>query len=101
MFIWVDLRKYMIGEGEVANLSVHHLTPQDNEEYRRREGEIGARFFANGVGIAMGSNFCTEELGWFRLTFSVSREALEIGLQRMWKVLQATKQAGWKPGSDQ
>jgi bifunctional pyridoxal-dependent enzyme with beta-cystathionase and maltose regulon repressor activities len=95
MFIWVDLRRYVTGAGEVANLSIHHLTPQDKDEYQRREMELGTRFFANGVGVAVGTNFASEELGWFRLTFSVSREALETGLQRMWKVLQEIEQAGW------
>ncbi|KAK4044056.1 putative aminotransferase [Parachaetomium inaequale] len=87
MFIWVDLRRYLTGKKEVESLLLHRLTVPEKEEYQRREMEMGDRFFANGVGIALGTNFSTEELGWFRLTFSVSREALEIGLQRMLQTL--------------
>lgn len=96
MFIWVDLRKYLAGAGvEVATLAVRHLSTKAREEYQKREAEIGNRFFASGVGIAMGTNFLTEEVGWFRLTFSVSTEALETGLQRMLKVLREIEQTGW------
>ncbi len=96
MFIWVDLRKYLAGAGvNVASLAVRHLAAEAKEEYQKREAEMGNRFFANGVGIAMGTNFLTEELGWFRLTFSVTTEALETGLQRMLKVLREIEQTGW------
>lgn len=92
MFIWVDLRRYLRGpqvEGfEMPNLSIHSLSPDEKQEYQRREAEIGSRCLENGVAIALGTYFFTEELGWFRLTFSSTREALEIGIQRMWKTLQ-------------
>ena len=87
MFLWVDLRRYLTRGVAAANLSVHRSAPEDLEEYRRRELELGARFLAAGVGVGVGSSFCTEEVGWFRLTFSVSSEALETALQRMLKVL--------------
>ena len=94
MFIWVDLRRYLTGKKEVESLLLHRLTAPEKEVYQRREMEMGNRFFANGVGIALGTNFSTEELGWFRLSFSVSREALEIGLQRMLKTLQQVEKLG-------
>lgn len=94
MFIWVDLRKYLRGTDEVATLAIHRMTPQEKGKYQQRELEMGNRFFANGVFIAMGTNFATEELGWFRLSFTVPREALEVGLQRMLKALQDTERAG-------
>lgn len=92
MFLWVDLRRYLRGppvEGvDEPVLAIHHLSPQDKTEYQRREMAISRRCVANGVAIALGTHFFTEELGWFRLTFTATREALEIGLQRMCKTLQ-------------
>ncbi|KAK4126480.1 putative aminotransferase class I and II family protein [Parathielavia appendiculata] len=88
MFIWIDLRRYMIRGEELPSLSIYTLNSRDKEVYQQRELEISNRCVANGVAIALGTNFCTEELGWFRLTFSVSRQALEVELQRMVKALQ-------------
>ena len=42
----------------------------------------------NGVMIAPGSLYETEELGWFRITFTVGEEALKEGLVRILKALQ-------------
>ncbi|KAL2193660.1 putative aminotransferase class I and II family protein [Corynascus similis CBS 632.67] len=95
MFIWMDLRKYLRGTKKIEKLSLHQLTPQEKEELQRREVEMGSRFFANGVGVALGTNFFTEELGWFRLTFTVCQDALDIGLQRMVETLQEIEQLGW------
>lgn len=36
----------------------------------------------NGVAIAPGHVYSPEEFGWFRITFTVTREALEEGLIR-------------------
>jgi bifunctional pyridoxal-dependent enzyme with beta-cystathionase and maltose regulon repressor activities len=88
MFIWVDLRRYLTGKREAKSLSIHQLAAQEKEAYQRREMEIRDRLFSNGVGIGLGTNFSTEELGWFRLSFSVPRAALETGLQRLLKTLQ-------------
>lgn len=77
----------------MSSLLNHGLALKENNEYyRRREGVVGGRCFEEGVAIAFGTNFFTEELGWFRLTFTARREALEIGLQRLWKALQAIAQ---------
>jgi bifunctional pyridoxal-dependent enzyme with beta-cystathionase and maltose regulon repressor activities len=97
MFIWIDLRRYLRGTDEVAALANHRLTPQEAEKYQQREQEMGNRFFANGVFIAMGTNFATEELGWFRLSFTVPRQALEVGLQRMLKALKETERVNEEP----
>ncbi|KAL2259214.1 hypothetical protein VTK26DRAFT_7184 [Humicola hyalothermophila] len=101
MFIWVDLRRYLRGlytEGsnKATTLSIHRLSPQEQHEYQRREAEINRRLTENGVIIALGTNFFTEELGWFRLSFTAAPEALKIGLRRMWKTLQEVEELGWK-----
>jgi bifunctional pyridoxal-dependent enzyme with beta-cystathionase and maltose regulon repressor activities len=95
MFIWMDLRRYLTAGGTAVKLTLHHLTPGEKGDYQQREMEIGSRFFANGVAIALGTNFFTEELGWFRLSFTASRPALETGLQRMLKALQDIERLGW------
>lgn len=37
--------------------------------------------------IAPGNIYGPEEFGWFRVTFTVSKDALEEGLNRLWKSL--------------
>ncbi|KAL2190425.1 hypothetical protein L209DRAFT_671160, partial [Thermothelomyces heterothallicus CBS 203.75] len=95
MSTWIGLRLYLFGAKRIESLSLHRLTPQEKEEYKRRELEVGKRFAAKKVAIALGNNFFTEELGWFRLTFTVSRDALEIGLRRMLQTLQEIEQLDW------
>ncbi|KAL2164912.1 hypothetical protein VTH06DRAFT_208 [Thermothelomyces fergusii] len=95
MFIWLDLRMYLLGTKRMESLSLHPLTAEEKEECKRRELEMGEQFYANKVAIALGTNFFAEEPGWFRLTFTVSRDALEIGLRRMLQTLQKIEQSGW------
>lgn len=35
--------------------------------------------------IAPGNVYVPEEFGWFRITYTVEKEALEEGLCRLWK----------------
>ncbi|KAL2267249.1 hypothetical protein VTJ83DRAFT_4526 [Remersonia thermophila] len=97
MFIWIDLRRYLTGKAEVApgELSLHGLSEEEKAKYRHRESELGRRLFENGVNIALGTWFATEELGWFRLGYTVSREALETGLERIRKTLREVEESGW------
>ncbi|KAJ4289459.1 hypothetical protein N0V88_006940 [Collariella sp. IMI 366227] len=94
MFIWIDLRQYLSGK-DTTSLALHRLTAEERKEYQRRELEISTQCFANGVAIALGTNFFTEELGWFRLSFTAAPEALTIGLERMVKALQDVERTGW------
>lgn len=41
----------------------------------------------NGVMIAPGNVYMPEEFGWFRITFSLGKEALKEGLNRLEKSL--------------
>ena len=97
MFIWIDLRRYLCGKniGEMPNLSIHRLSPQEKAEYQRREMEIGRRCAENGVVLALGTNFFTEEIGWFRLGYTVAPKALEIGLERLVRTLKEIERVGW------
>ncbi|KAK0744926.1 putative aminotransferase class I and II family protein [Apiosordaria backusii] len=88
MFLWIDLRRHLTGqkEGELPELRVAKLGPEDLAKYLAGEQKIWDALGANKILLAMGSAFATEELGWFRLTFSASRPALEVGLERLKKV---------------
>lgn len=46
------------------------------------EANLISKCIANGVNIGRGSGFYTEEVGWFRLTFTMDKETLEKGLER-------------------
>lgn len=80
----------------VPNLSVQSLSPLELEMYQDRESRLFKRCLARGVGISTGSGFSTEELGWFRVSFTVEKDALHVGLQRLLECLQEIKADGWK-----
>jgi DNA-binding transcriptional MocR family regulator len=104
MYIWINLGKYLTssalaGEDGVPDLSVLSLSPSDTALYQDREMSIVRRCMKNGVWIGHGSNFMTEELGWFRLTFTAVMPALEAGLDRILKTLQEIESSGWSEGA--
>ena len=71
-FLWVDLRFALLPESQgVSNLA--------------RERDLTKRMLEGGVYLATGENFCGEEYGWYRLTFTTTR--LEMGLARLERVL--------------
>ncbi|KAK4200973.1 putative 1-aminocyclopropane-1-carboxylate synthase [Triangularia verruculosa] len=90
MFLWIDLRRHLVGEkeGELPELRVVKLSPEDLAKYLEREQLIWKVLGKNKILLAMGSAFATEELGWFRLTFSASKPALEVGLERLKNVFE-------------
>lgn len=62
-------------------------------EYRAKEAQIVSTCMKNGVFIGYGSNFFTEELGWFRVTFTARKEALVEGLKRILSSLEEVEAA--------
>lgn len=99
MFIWVDLRRYLCGRyptDGALDLRLARLSPSDAAMYRDREARLARRCVEGGVLISLGSSFSTEELGWFRISFTVERQALEIGLKRLLKLLKAIEAEGWE-----
>ena len=48
-----------------------------------------------GLFVGYGSNFFSEEVGWFRITFTVQKDVLIEGLERLIGVLQ---ESAWKKG---
>jgi hypothetical protein len=98
-FVWVDLRSYLRGPGETeesTSLAIHKLSPPNFEIYQDREMVLSKRFIMGGVGISAGSSYFAEELGWFRISFTVDKEALLVGLGRLFKCLQEIKADGWQ-----
>lgn len=47
----------------------------------------------NKILLVMGSVFVSEELGWFRMMFSVLRLVLEVGLERLKRVFDVLKRS--------
>ena len=68
-FLWFDLRKYLKNNTQDAEL------------------ELNWKLARAGVWIASGGSFGAEQHGWYRITFATPREELEMGLERMFKVL--------------
>lgn len=55
---------------------------------QERENEIIDLCLKNGVMIAPGHVYMPEEYGWFRMTFTVKKDALREGLARLSRSLQ-------------
>ncbi|CCT61193.1 hypothetical protein IAQ61_004988 [Plenodomus lingam] len=90
VFVWVDLRRYLHGnlatEQPNSAVDVHH----------DQEVKLFKRLLQAGVVISQGSNFGTEELGWYRISFAVEEQALNVGLQRLWTCLKSIETDGWE-----
>ncbi|KAK4161058.1 putative 1-aminocyclopropane-1-carboxylate synthase [Cladorrhinum sp. PSN259] len=97
MFLWIDLRRLLSGtqtnDGTLPDLFLRRLSPEDRGKYLQKEQDIFDRCAENKVLLACGSAFSTEELGWFRLTFTANKEALLVGLERLKKVFEHLRQA--------
>lgn len=59
------------------------VTLPDTRLYEQRELRIIDICAENGIMIAPGGVYMPEELGWFRVTFTVRKKALEEGLKRL------------------
>lgn len=92
VFLWVDLRRFfgdvvkeLIESGKISE--VLKATSPDAEKLQKREQQLLDTFLENGVNIGKGSNFATEEFGWFRVTFTTGEGMLLEGLKRFRKAL--------------
>ncbi|KAI1407312.1 putative acc synthase [Hypoxylon sp. FL1857] len=92
IFVWVNLGSYLYhkpqGNGGSDQPSTE-ASPSDIQVHRNRESDLLKRCSNGGVIISSGSSYSTEELGWFRISFTVEKQALHVGLQRLLKCLQA------------
>ncbi|KAI2602061.1 putative aminotransferase class I and II family protein [Hypoxylon sp. NC1633] len=98
VFIWVDLGHYISGgywENGAPDLSVRKLSAPGLQVYQDRERKLLKRCLEYGIGISPGSNFSTEQLGWFRISFTVEKQALDLGLRRLLECLKEIEADGW------
>lgn len=72
VFIWTDLRKHVHGD-------------------HAKEILLVKKFVEKGLFVGYGSNFFSEEVGWFRLTFTAKEEVLLEGLKKLVSVLKDTE----------
>ncbi|TRX91993.1 hypothetical protein FHL15_007090 [Xylaria flabelliformis] len=92
LFVWVDLRRYLYHKPQENKGSDQPSTEASSsgaQLHRDRESDLLKRCLDNGVMISSGSSYSSEELGWFRISFTVEKQALHVGLQRLLKCLQA------------
>jgi len=74
-----------------SNYSALRVTSSYASVYKARELRISDICIKNGVVIAPGNVYMPEEFGWFRVTFTVGKKALEEGLDRLRKSLTKVK----------
>ena len=67
-FIWVNLTEYL------------RTMPGDSD--LEKEREMNKRLLDGGVHLATSEAFYGEDHGWFRITFTVEKDMLELALQR-------------------
>lgn len=63
-FLWVDLSKFM------------------KEKTMEEERKLAWKMIENGVWLATGEAFMSEEPGWFRITFAVGEAEFRFGMER-------------------
>ncbi|KAI1179309.1 putative aminotransferase class I and II family protein [Nemania sp. FL0916] len=94
IFVWVDFGRYLNRESQDSRGSGEPTTkalPSDVRVHQDSENDLTKRFFNSGVMISSGSSYSAEELGWFRISFTVEEQALHVGLQRLLKCLKEIK----------
>lgn len=68
IFIWVDLRNYLEYQSEHTALE--------------KERGLSRKFMNGGLHLASSESFFGETFGWFRITFSLETNILQVGLNR-------------------
>ncbi|SPO05310.1 related to 1-aminocyclopropane-1-carboxylate synthase, and related proteins [Cephalotrichum gorgonifer] len=93
LYIWVDLRHFLLphSPSQEIDFGALKVTAPDAAIYKQREMMIADICIKNGVMIAPGHVYMPEEYGWFQVTFTVGREALQEGLRRIGKSLEEVK----------
>jgi len=92
-FLWIDLRKYILGDGDVQALKRNGSA---SALFGKREAVLEEVLLRHGVSLSRGSIFFTEDLGWFRLTFTLPKEELAQGLNRLASALGEVRDSAWE-----
>lgn len=87
VFIWVDLRDWFLRHANSVNGRQYKnndllLSSAQNAEFKALEAALSKAWWKRGVMISKGTSYLTEELGWFRIVFTVDEDCLKLGLQR-------------------
>ncbi|KAK6347182.1 hypothetical protein TWF696_007258 [Orbilia brochopaga] len=95
-FVWVDLRRWFnrvkLPEGDDGSIPGGHTNlPGAPPGAQKRDKILWNKMVDGGVYVASSEMFWGEEHGWYRFSFSMEREELELGLGRMDKVLKAVE----------
>jgi len=80
-FIWVDLTRFL-------DRIPGEKTPLEKER------ELNRRILDGGVHLATSEAFYGEELGWFRITFTVDEMVLGLALKRLMGIIGADELGG-------
>ncbi|KAI1025290.1 hypothetical protein LB504_010024 [Fusarium proliferatum] len=94
LFIWVDLRHMVMSPRHLQQQLIvdsFSAEPACIKTYKEREIQIADICLKHGVMVAPGHVYMAEEYGWFRLTFTVGKDALQEGLNRFIKALKEVK----------
>jgi aspartate/methionine/tyrosine aminotransferase len=91
VFLWVDLRPYILehpathADALAAGTAIEELYVSGPRAtfYTERVDALLQGCLARSVNIGKGANFRAEEIGWFRITFSLGESALLLGLERL------------------
>ncbi|KAL8767975.1 MAG: hypothetical protein Q9209_005646 [Squamulea sp. 1 TL-2023] len=105
-FLWADFRG-VLGDDIIVNITedkeeqVEALTLNDekigqvyktSKKAKARDEWFFGKLMEAKVFIASGDAFFAEEHGWYRVTFSVPEKVLEVGLERLGRVLEEVKE---------
>ncbi|GAA93648.1 uncharacterized protein L969DRAFT_90173 [Mixia osmundae IAM 14324] len=82
MFIWMDLRKFLRTKTDAGVV----LSSQ-----QAQEDDLAAELIKAGIFIAPGQIYAAPEPGFFRLTFTLRMDYLDVALSRFKKVLDARR----------
>ncbi|KAL2844905.1 pyridoxal phosphate-dependent transferase [Aspergillus pseudodeflectus] len=95
LFFWINLRRFISTTTTRPSENKNPMSiTSDTDGYKARELRICEICMEHGVLIAPGQVYGPEELGWFRVTFTVGTEALQEGLKRLKDTLVQVEKGG-------
>ncbi|EWC43814.1 hypothetical protein DRE_07323 [Drechslerella stenobrocha 248] len=98
-FVWVDLRRYLdkvkLPDGDDGSVPGGESNlPPAPPGLQKRDKILWDKMVDSGVYVATAEMFYGEEHGWYRFSFSIVEEELQLGLARMDKVLKEVEEKG-------
>lgn len=84
IFIWADFRERLLPGGKNEDFA---SGSRFAKVLTARQNLLNDHCQRKGVWIGKGQSFTPEEIGWFRIVFTVKEETLKIGLNRIVEAL--------------